>query len=370
MALETGTYISDLVSTNPVSGDPKSQGDDHLRLLKSTIKTTFPNVTGAVTPTHTELNYVDGVTSDLQTQLDAKAPLASPNLTGIPTAPTADAGASGDQIATLDFVAATSLVSSLPAQTGNSGKLMSTDGTNGSWTATIDTAVVSLSTGGDIIGTTETQTLSAKTLAAPILCDSSDTTKKANLILSGVTAGQNRNMTVADENIILFTPYARLLSKTVVAAPATTVDIETTLDSTYDTYIIEAYGVMGSSPIGMGFAARFKIGGSYITTSTYAFQMNSGGSSSAASYGSIVITSGLTSKISFTMKIHYPSDTGSGKVAYCNGVHTQSSASTNILINSAIYNTTSGAMTGIRFFSHSGGSIDSGTFILYGVRGS
>ena len=56
MALETGTYISDLVSTNPVSSDNISQGDDHIRLLKSTIKATFPNITGAVTPTHTDLN--------------------------------------------------------------------------------------------------------------------------------------------------------------------------------------------------------------------------------------------------------------------------------------------------------------------------
>jgi hypothetical protein len=70
MALETGTYISDLVSTNPVAGDAVSQGDDHLRLIKSTVKTTFPNVSGAVTPTHTELNYVDGVTSAIQTQIN------------------------------------------------------------------------------------------------------------------------------------------------------------------------------------------------------------------------------------------------------------------------------------------------------------
>ncbi len=72
MALETGTYISDLVATNPVASDAKSQGDDHIRLIKSTVKATFPNVSGAVTPTHTELNYVDGVTSAIQTQIDGK----------------------------------------------------------------------------------------------------------------------------------------------------------------------------------------------------------------------------------------------------------------------------------------------------------
>jgi hypothetical protein len=58
MGLESGTYISDLVATNPLGTDPKSQGDDHLRLIKSTIKTTFPNVTGAVTMTHAQLNLI------------------------------------------------------------------------------------------------------------------------------------------------------------------------------------------------------------------------------------------------------------------------------------------------------------------------
>ncbi len=82
MALESATYINELVATNPTGTDARSQGDDHIRMVKSAVKITFPNITGAVTPTHTELNYVDGVTSAVQTQLDAKAPLASPTLTG------------------------------------------------------------------------------------------------------------------------------------------------------------------------------------------------------------------------------------------------------------------------------------------------
>jgi len=76
MALESATYINGLVSTNPASSDAPSAGDDHLRLIKSTILATFPNITGAVTPTHTELNYVDGVTSAIQTQLDALTSVA------------------------------------------------------------------------------------------------------------------------------------------------------------------------------------------------------------------------------------------------------------------------------------------------------
>ena len=64
MGLETGTYISDLNSSNPVAGDPVNEGDDHLRLVKSTVKATFPSITGAVSATHTELNKLDGVTAN------------------------------------------------------------------------------------------------------------------------------------------------------------------------------------------------------------------------------------------------------------------------------------------------------------------
>lgn len=43
-----------------------------------------------VTSTADELNYVDGVTSAIQTQLDAKAPTESPTFTGTATVPTAN----------------------------------------------------------------------------------------------------------------------------------------------------------------------------------------------------------------------------------------------------------------------------------------
>ena len=90
MALEdlTGTkYIDDLVATNPTATDDVAQGDDHIRGLKNVLKLTLPNVTGAITPTHTELNYVDGVTSDIQTQLGTKLPLAGGTMTGNITMP-------------------------------------------------------------------------------------------------------------------------------------------------------------------------------------------------------------------------------------------------------------------------------------------
>lgn len=72
MSLETATFISDLIDTNPASGDAKSQGDDHIRMIKATLKNTFTALNGAVNATVEEMNYLVGVNSLIQTQLDAK----------------------------------------------------------------------------------------------------------------------------------------------------------------------------------------------------------------------------------------------------------------------------------------------------------
>lgn len=56
MALETGSYISALNSSNPTASDPVSQGDDHTRFIKAKVLESFPNITGAMTKTQDELN--------------------------------------------------------------------------------------------------------------------------------------------------------------------------------------------------------------------------------------------------------------------------------------------------------------------------
>ena len=65
MAKETATYISQLVATNPVASDSVSVGDDHLRMLKTVLKTQFSGLTGttAVTASEAEMNLIDGVTA-------------------------------------------------------------------------------------------------------------------------------------------------------------------------------------------------------------------------------------------------------------------------------------------------------------------
>ena len=58
MGLESGNFIGDLVATNPTGTDQRHTTDDHIRLIKNVLKTTFPNLAAAVPRTATELSSV------------------------------------------------------------------------------------------------------------------------------------------------------------------------------------------------------------------------------------------------------------------------------------------------------------------------
>ena len=70
MPLETTTFINGLDANNPAAGDTVGQADDHIRLIKASVKATFPNITGAVTPTHTVINAVPGRLDALEARPD------------------------------------------------------------------------------------------------------------------------------------------------------------------------------------------------------------------------------------------------------------------------------------------------------------
>jgi len=149
MGLETGTYLDALVPTNPASTDGLAQADDHIRLLKITLKNTLPNLSGAVnttqaelnvldgitsstselnvldgiTATTAELNFTDGVTSNIQTQMNTKAPLASPTFTGTLVAPTANITTANVTTVDLGDWTVTQTGSNLVFSTGGVGKM-------------------------------------------------------------------------------------------------------------------------------------------------------------------------------------------------------------------------------------------------------
>lgn len=47
MGVESATFISQLNALNPTASDNISEGDDHIRMIKTVLKTQFPNLTAA-----------------------------------------------------------------------------------------------------------------------------------------------------------------------------------------------------------------------------------------------------------------------------------------------------------------------------------
>ena len=101
----------------------------------------------------TELGYLDGVTSAIQTQIDSKlatatasstyAPLASPALTGVPTAPTAAANTNTTQVATTAYVQTeiNDLVASAPGALDTLNELATALGNDAAFSTTVTTAL-------------------------------------------------------------------------------------------------------------------------------------------------------------------------------------------------------------------------------------
>jgi hypothetical protein len=98
---------------------------------------------GESSPTATEFSHLAGTTSAIQAQLNAKAPLASPAFTGVPTAPTAAAGTNTTQLSTTAFVqtAIANLVDSSPGTLDTLNELAAALGDDPNFATTVATAL-------------------------------------------------------------------------------------------------------------------------------------------------------------------------------------------------------------------------------------
>lgn len=92
---------------------------------------------------NTEFGYLNGVTSAIQTQIDLKAPLASPALTGNPTAPTQIAGNNSTRIATTAYAdtAIANLINSAPGVLDTLEEIADALGDDPNFAATMTTAL-------------------------------------------------------------------------------------------------------------------------------------------------------------------------------------------------------------------------------------
>jgi hypothetical protein len=213
------------------------------------------NILASTLVSATELNYVDGVTSAIQTQLNDKAPLASPALTGTPTAPTAEAATNTTQIATTAFVRAevAALVSSAGSTLDTLNEIATALGNDPNFATTITT---SLGTKAPLASPTFTGTVTIPTgasITTPTVAGginhsgstSGTTTLQASAIASGtitlpavtgtvVTTGDTGTVTsamIADGTIVnadISASAAIAYSKLNLGTSVTNSDISTT----------------------------------------------------------------------------------------------------------------------------------------------
>jgi len=103
-AADTGTVTSTMIADDTIVNAD----------INSSAAIDWTKIAPSSTVSATELGYLGGVTSAIQTQIDSKlntstasstyAPIASPTFTGVPAAPTASAGTNTTQVATTAFV--------------------------------------------------------------------------------------------------------------------------------------------------------------------------------------------------------------------------------------------------------------------------
>ena len=136
---DTGTVTSTMIADGTiVNGD-----------INASAAIDWTKIAPSSTVSATELGYLDGVTSAIQTQIDAKlatataastyAPLASPALTGVPTAPTAAANTNTTQVATTAYVQTeiTDLIAAAPGALDTLNELASALGNDAAFSTTV-----------------------------------------------------------------------------------------------------------------------------------------------------------------------------------------------------------------------------------------
>lgn len=233
------------------------------------------NVLDGITATTTELNYVDGVTSAIQTQLNAKAPKASPALTGTPTAPTAAAGTNTTQIATTAFVtsaistsASAAAVQSVDTTAGTSGINLSLDA-DGKLDVTISSGSIAngntnFVTGGTVYSTTN--------LLAPKASPTFTGTPSAPTAAAGTNTTQIATTAFVTSAVSTAVGDYIPTSAKGAASGVCPLDANTLIDAQYlPSYVddvIEAYPKTGATELTSGWLASGSVSGTAITPET------------------------------------------------------------------------------------------------------
>ena len=77
MTVETATHVSDLNASYPAAGDPKSEGDDHIRLVKTVVKTDVSTISASLSTVVAANANVSTSLGNVSTSLTAVSSVAT-----------------------------------------------------------------------------------------------------------------------------------------------------------------------------------------------------------------------------------------------------------------------------------------------------
>lgn len=414
--LADGTNAADAVNFLQVFSDPTFTGTAGTGVvLTGTTVTVTPAVLNLTVP---DTNITGSTTLDLvspdlsltsSATIDATATTSitftAPTITNIgsfvatmassSTAVTQLASDSSTKLATTAFVQSVAFQSALPTLTGNNGKLLTITAGVVEWGNLINVTVNSFADGTDstkrshlvltgitagqdraLIVRDENYTLVGSTSTDALkLLDYTDPTKIAKVQASAIATGTTRTLNLVNNDVIVDTPGWRLLS-VVTAANQAEVVIDTTFDATYDKYVIEVDGLTVATD-GVNLICLLKVGGAYLTTNEYNYHSLRLAQTvtPVSAQADIVLVTGLSNaapaSADFTMKIPHPASTAFSKNIYYDGTIVSSAANNCVHFTGAAGTiaVANGALTEVKFKASSGNLL-AGSFKLYGLRKS